>query len=169
MAMELGTVLHGASVLSKSLDGALEAFSFGDTGYIHPVPFREDIRFDFRAKAVLIGVLKLKFPDISLRACSGFFEVSLLGFVCAMSVDDFLFAARVLVDDSVLLIHEADLYCAVAVVLRSLYLSHHTGACLKHCHRNQSSVFVEDLGHSDFSCQNCFLHFSSLSAFRLST
>ena len=67
--------------------------------------------------------------------------------------------------DLFLLVCEADLYCAVAVVLNSLDLCYHTGTCLKNRYRNQYAVFIEDLSHSDFGCQNCFLHFSSLSAF----
>ena len=90
-----------------------------------------------------------------------------LGFIRAVSVDDLLPAACVLVDDPLLLVNKANLYCAVAVILFRLDLSHHTGTCIQDSYRDQRTVFVEDLGHSDLCRQNCFLHFSSLSAIRL--
>ena len=46
MTMELGTVSHRSSVLAVSLDCALEAFTFGNSGCIYLVASCEDISLD---------------------------------------------------------------------------------------------------------------------------
>ena len=67
-----------------------------------------------------------------------------------MSVNDFFLSGLVSVDDSFLLIHEADLNRFIAVVLHGLDLGYHAGTCLKDGYRNEHAVVVEDLSHSDF-------------------
>ena len=49
MTMELGAVSHRSSVLSVTLDGALEAFTFGDRGCVYLVACCEDISLDLIA------------------------------------------------------------------------------------------------------------------------
>ena len=78
--------------------------------------------------------------------------------VHAMSVNDLFLSALVSVDNSFLLVNEANLHCAVAVVLNRLDLRYHAGTCLKNGNRNQCAVFRENLGHSDLSSQNCLVH-----------
>ena len=67
-----------------------------------------------------------------------------------MSVNDFLLAGLVFVDDSFLLVNEANLYGLVAVVLNGLDLCYNAGTSLKYGYGNQYAVVVENLSHSDF-------------------
>ena len=164
MAVELGAVLHGPPVLSQSLDGALETFSLGSRRCVDLVALSEDICLNLRSQAVFFSVLELELPDILLGAHACLLEMPLLRLVGAVPVDNLFPAACVLVDDSLLLVHKAHLDCAVTVVLHGSHLRHHAGACLEHGHGDQYAVLAEDLSHSDFCRQNCFLHFSSLSA-----
>src|SRR5699024_3862411 len=46
MTMELGTVSHRSSVLTKSLDRALESLTFGDRGCVNLVASRKDVCLD---------------------------------------------------------------------------------------------------------------------------
>ena len=59
MTVELGTVSHGSSVLAMSLDGALEAFTFGNSGGINPIADGEDICLDLIFYGILAGILQL--------------------------------------------------------------------------------------------------------------
>ena len=169
MAVELGAVLHRSSVLSESLDGALKSFTFGNGCSIYLIALCKDIGLDLCSQSVLLGILETELAHISLGADAGLLEMSHLRLVCAVEVNHLPVAAGVLVDDPLLLVHKAHLNCLVAVVLHGLDLRDHAGACLKNRHRNQHASIGEDLGHSDFRCQNCFLHFSSLSAHRASS
>ena len=150
MTMELRTVLHGSSVLAESLDSALETFTLGNGCCIDLVAFSEDVCFDFLSKSVFGSILELKLSDKTLACCSGFFEMSLHSLCCAVSMDDFLFAFSVFVDDFVFLVYETYLNCFVSVVLNGLYLSNYARTCLENCYRNECAVFSEDLSHSDF-------------------
>ena len=58
MTVELGTVLHRSSVLAESLDGALEAFTFGDCRCIYMIADRKDVCLDLLRNLVLACVLK---------------------------------------------------------------------------------------------------------------
>ena len=159
MTMELGTMSHRSSVLSKSLDCALEALTFGDCGSVYLIACSEDVSFDLCTKGVLLSVLKLELSYISLGAYASLLEVALLCFVNTMSVYDLLLAAGILVNNLILLVNEAYLYSTVAIILHGLYLSNHAGTSLKHGYGNEHAIFIEDLSHSNFCCQNCFLHF----------
>ena len=150
MAMEFGTVSHGTSVLSESLDGALESFSFADCRSVDFVACREDISLDFLSQRILGCVFESEFSHISLAGDSGLVEVSLHRFIHTMSVNDFFLACLVSVDDPFLLIHKTDLHRFVPVVFHGLDLSHHAGTGLKDGYRNEYAVVVEDLSHSDF-------------------
>ena len=145
-------MLHRSSVLTKSLDCALEALTLADSGSINLVTLCEDVSLDFCAQGVLLCVLKLELSYLSLRAYASLLKVTLLCLVNTVSVDNFLLAACISVNDFVLLINEANLYCAVAVVLNGLNLCYYAGACLKNGYRNECAVFIEDLCHSDLCC-----------------
>ena len=116
MTMELGTMSHRSSVLSKSLDCALEALTFGDCRSIYLIACSEDVSFDLCTKGVLLSVLKLELSYISLGAYASLLEVALLCFVNTMSVYDLLLAAGILVNNLILLVNEAYLYSTVAVI-----------------------------------------------------
>ena len=85
--------------------------------------------------------------------------MSLERLVHAMSVHDFLLSALVLVYNLVFLLYKADLNCLVTIIFLCLDLCHDTRTSLKYGYRNQRTVFVEDLSHSDFCSQYRFLHF----------
>ena len=152
MTVEFGTMGHGASVLSMSFDRALETLALGDRGSIYLIACRKDIRFDLFAQFIFFGILEFEFPYISLARNAGFIKMSFHGFRCAVSVDHFFFAALILIDDSVLLIDKTYLNCLVTVVFYCFHLCYIARPCLKYRYRNQRTVFIEDLGHSDLCC-----------------
>ena len=53
--------------------------------------------------------------------------MTLLSFIYTMSVNNFFLTSLVFVDDSFLLVDEANLYCLVAVVLNGLDLCNNAG------------------------------------------
>ena len=55
MAMELGTVLHRASVLAETLDRALEAFALRNSRGIDMIAGCEDVSLDLIADLVWEG------------------------------------------------------------------------------------------------------------------
>ena len=152
MTMEFGTVHHRSSVLTKSLNSTLEAFSFADCRSINLVSCCKDISLNLSTKCVLISVLKLELSDISLAANASLLEVTLHSLCYAMSVNDLLLSGCILVNYLVLFVNEAHLNCAVAIVLYCLNLCYHTRTSLKNCYRNEGSVFCKDLSHSDLCC-----------------
>ena len=107
MTVELGTVLHGASVLAESLDRTLESFTFGNTGSIDSLAYFKDISLDLFAEFVFFCIFKTELSDISLCRNVRFFKVSHLGLVHAVAVNDLFPAALILVDDSFLFVNEA--------------------------------------------------------------
>ena len=143
-------MFHRSSVLSQSLNSTLETFSFGDCGSVHFVAHRKNVSLNLSAQAVFPGIFQLKFPDISLSAHTRFLTVSHDSLVCAMHVNYFFLAAGILVYNHFLLVNKANLHCFITVIFLSLNLKNRTGAGLKDCHRNQHTVFSEDLSHSDF-------------------
>ena len=110
--MEFGTVSHGASVLAMSLDGALESFTFGNSGCIHFISGSKDISFDFLSQCIFGRIVKFEFPYISLAGNSGFIEVAFFSLVNTMSVNNFFLTALVFVDNLFFLVYESNLYCA---------------------------------------------------------
>ena len=66
MSVELGTVSHGSSVLSVSLNRALETFSFGNRRRVDLVAGRENVSLDLILYGILFRVVKLQFADKSL-------------------------------------------------------------------------------------------------------
>ena len=66
MAMELGTMCHRSSVLSISLDGALEAFTLGNSGCVNLIACREDVSLNLIFYGILFSILKLEFSYICL-------------------------------------------------------------------------------------------------------
>ena len=150
MTMEFGTVRHRSSVLSESLNRTLESLTFGNRRRIDLISRCKDIRFDLAARRIFFRIVKLELSYISFGRYAGLFKVSLHGFGNAVSVDYFFLTGRIFVDDSVFLINKANLNRTVTVILYSLDLCYNAGSCLKYGNRNQGSVFVEDLSHSDF-------------------
>ena len=150
MTMEFRTMSHRSSVLTKSLDRTLEALTFADCSSVDSVASCEDVSFDFLCQCVLRRIFKPEFSYISLAGNTSFFEVSLLSFIYAMSVNDFLLASLVSVDNFFFLINETNLNCFVTIIFYGLDLCYDTGTSLKYGYRDQHAVFVEDLSHSDF-------------------
>ena len=56
---------------------------------------------------------------------------------------------------------EPDLDSHIAVRFNTFELRDNAGACFYHGNRHDFSPVVEDLGHADFSAQNCVYHDSS--------
>ena len=145
-------------MLAVTLDGALEAFALGDGCGIDLVAFCEDVSLDLVAELVFGSVLEEELFHVLLHGDAGLVEVALHGLAHAVAVCDFLLAVLVDGGDALFGFAVTDLNCLVAVVLDCLDLCDHAGACLKDCDGDQSSVFLEDLGHTDLGCHNCFLH-----------
>ena len=162
--MELGAVSHRASVLAVTLDGALEAFTLGNSSSIDLVAFCEDVSLDLIAKLVFGSILEEELTDMLLHGNTGLVEVALHRLAYAVAVSDFLLAVLVNCGDALFSIAVADLNCLIAVILDCLDLCDYAGASLKDCYRNQSTVFLEDLGHTDLGCHNSFLHVYLFSA-----
>ncbi len=99
-----------------------------------------------------------------LHGNTGLVEVALHRLAYAVAVSDFLLAVLVNCGDALFSIAVADLNCLIAVILDCLDLCDYAGASLKDCYRNQSTVFLEDLGHTDLGCHNSFLHVYLFSA-----
>ncbi len=57
---------------------------------------------------------------------------------------------------------KAQLYGYVAVGLNGLLLSNDAGACFHYGNRNNLAGLIEDLGHTHFLADDCFLHFGFL-------
>ena len=150
MTVEFGTMSHRSSVLAMSLDSALESFTFGNSGCIHFISGSKNICFDFLSRCIFGCIVKFEFPYISLAGNSGFIEVALLSLLNTMSVNNFFLTALVFVDCSFFLVYISNLYGAVAIVVNGLDLGYYTGAGLKYGYRNQGTIFIENLSHSDF-------------------
>ena len=97
MAMEFRTVCHRSSVLSVSLDRALESLTFRDCRRIHSVASLKNIRLDLAAERVLVRVIKLKLSDKSLAGNACLIEVTLLRLVYAVAVNYFFVAALLMI------------------------------------------------------------------------
>ena len=149
--MELGTMSHRSSVLTESLDCALESLTFGNSSCIDLVACCEDVSLDLLCQCILLSVFKLELSDISLAGYASLLEVSLLSLVNAVSVD-YIFLPACSVNNLFFLVNEANLYCLVSVVLYGLNLCYYTGTSLKYGYGNQHAIFIEDLSHSDFGC-----------------
>ena len=152
MAMILGTVLHRASVLAVTLDGALEAFALGHCGNIDLVAFCKDVSLDLVAELIVGSVLKTELLYMLFHGNTGLFEMTLHSPAYTVLVSNDLFAGLILGGDSFLCFAVANLNSFVAVVVYSLDLGNNTGACLKDSYRYYSTVFFEDLCHTDFCC-----------------
>ena len=66
MTMEFRTMSHRSSALSKSLNSALETFTFGDSSCINLIASSEDISFDFVFYVILFRILKTELSNESL-------------------------------------------------------------------------------------------------------
>ena len=111
MTVELGTVAHRSSVLSESLDCALEAFTFGNCSSVDLVAFCEDVSLDLVAELVLCSVFKLEFLYVLLNSNASLVEVALHSLANAVAVSNFLLAVLVDCGDSFLSLTEAYLNC----------------------------------------------------------
>ena len=123
MTVEFRTVSHRSSVLTKSLDRALETFTFGNSSCVYFVAFCEDISFDLICKFVICSVLESEFANKSLAAYASFVKVTFLCFVHTMSVSDFFFACCIFADNFFFLINKTNLHCTVTIVLYGFNLS----------------------------------------------
>ena len=81
VTVELGTMSHGSSVLSVSLDRALEAFTLGDCCGVYLIANLKDVSLDLLRRSVLAGVLKSELLYVSLSRNTGLCEMSLLSLV----------------------------------------------------------------------------------------
>ena len=113
VAMELGTVSHRSSVLSQSLDCALEAFTLGNCSRVDLVAFREDIGLDLIAELIICSVFKLEFLYVLSDRYAGLFEVALHSLAHTVAVSNLFFAALVNCGDSLFRLAVADLDCLI--------------------------------------------------------
>ena len=122
VTVELGAVAHRSSVLSESLDCALEAFTFGNCSCIDLVAFCEDVSLDLVAELVLCSVFKLEFLYVLLNCNASLVEVALHSPANAVAVSNFLLAVLVDCGDSLFRLTKAYLNCLIAIVLDGLDL-----------------------------------------------
>ena len=134
MTVEFRTMSHRSSALSKSLNSALETFTFGDSSCVYLIASSEDISFDFVFYVVLFRILKTELSNESLVRYASLVKVTLYRLV-------YKFLS---------LINKANLYSFVSIVLLCLNLCHYARTSLKNCYRNKNAFIVEDLSHSDF-------------------
>ena len=120
--MELGTVSHRTSVLSQSLDSALESFTFGNCSSVDLVAFCKDISLDHIAKIVLCCVLKLELSHKSLAGYASLCKMSHLSLVNTMSVTTCFLPFASLLTTFSFLSTNANLHCTVSIVLYCLDL-----------------------------------------------
>jgi hypothetical protein len=158
MTVELGTVSHGSSVLTESLDSALEALALGDAGSIYMIAFSEDVGLDFLSQLIFGRVVKTELTNITLCGNAGLLEVACLRLVRAVTVSNGLNAVRVFRGDLFLVIYEADLNCLIAVVLYRLDLGNYAGTSLKNSNGDELAVVAEDLGHTQLPRKYCLVH-----------
>ena len=77
MTMEFGTMSHGTSVLTESLDCALESLTFGNSRCINLISGCKHIGFNFASECILLCIFKAELSDVSLAGYASLFEVSL--------------------------------------------------------------------------------------------
>src|SRR5699024_146422 len=114
MTMVFGTVSHGSSGLSVSLDRALETFTFGDCSCVDVIACSKDISFDFLSNFIFCSVLESELLQESLYRNVFFVKMSFCRFVYQLLSD----------------IAVSNLDCSVSVVLFGFHLSNNTGTSL---------------------------------------
>ena len=122
MTMEFRTMSHRSSVLAKSLNCALETFTFGNCCCIDLVAFCEDISFNYICKVVFLSIVKFELANESLTGYACFVKVTFLCFVYTMSVSDFFFTIGIFVNNFLFFVNETNLYSAVSIVINSFDL-----------------------------------------------
>ena len=81
MTMIFRTVSHRSSGLAMSLDGALEAFTFGNCSSIDVISCCKDVSLDFLSNLILAGIVKSELFYKSFYSYTSFIEVAFLRFV----------------------------------------------------------------------------------------
>ena len=130
MTMEFRTVSHRSSMLTKSLNSALESFTFRNCSCVYMIAFCKDICFDFICKIIISCIFKLELSYKSLSRHTSFLEMSHFSFVYAMSVSDFFLTVGIFVYNFFFLVNKTNLYCTVSVVFNSFNLCYYTRTSL---------------------------------------
>ena len=81
MTMIFRTVSHRSSELAMSLDGALEAFTFGNCSSIDMISCCKDISLDLLSNLILAGIVKSELFYKFLYSYTSLVKVAFLQFV----------------------------------------------------------------------------------------
>ena len=130
------------TVLIPSLDDARISVTLGNTGCIHFVACRKDVRLHFVADLIAFGALDAHFAQILAGSNARLLELTEIG----------------LVERLLLCGKEPELQCRVSVRLRRLDLHHGAGTCLDDRDGNDLPVLRKNLGHTHFAADDCFTH-----------
>ena len=129
--------------LTPSLDYAAVTVALGDTGDINLFAYLKGICCNNVAYVHGSCAVKTELFKILFEGNFCFEEVSLRRLGKLSLCDVFI----------------AELNCFVAVVFCGLLLCYSAGACSYNGYRNDITLLIEDLGHTDFLADDAFFHF----------
>ena len=133
---------HGGAASAVALHNALIAVALGNTGDIDHVASGEGVSLHNIAHVHVSGALQLELLQVLLSLDAGLLQVASLRLGQLGLLDVF----------------EAQLDGCVAVGLDGLLLSDGAGACFHDGNRDHLAALIEDLGHTHFFADDCFLH-----------
>src|SRR5699024_7761764 len=136
MTMELRTMSHRSCGLYVSLNRTLEAFTFGNCSCINLISSCKNINFDFIFYIIVFSVFQSEFSYKSLVRNTSLIKVTLNWFVYKLFT----------------LINKTNLYCTISIIFNCLNLCYDTWTCLQYSNWYKSTIFIENLCHSDFCC-----------------
>ena len=124
---------------APTLDGAGEALALGGTGHIDQGAFREQLGGQFLTRLELFGVIGADFSEVTTRGDASLGEVAgeRLGHLGRVNLA------------------VAKLDSLVAVGFFGLDSGHHVGGDVNEGHRNEETVLVPDLRHTELLAQQC--------------
>ena len=125
-----------------TLDNALVAVALGNTGDIDHVSGGEGVSLHNVADVHASSAVQLEFLQVLLCLDAGLLQVASLR-LGQLGLLDVL---------------KAKLDGSVAVGLDGLLLSDGAGACFHNGNRDHLAALIEDLGHTHFFADDCFLH-----------
>ena len=133
---------HGGAACAVALHNALIAVAFADAGNVDLVAGSEGVSLDFVADVHVGSAVQLELLQVLLGGNAGLLQVACLRL------------AELLLGD----VAKAQLDGYVAVGLNGLLLGNDAGACFHDGHRDHLAALIEDLGHTHFFADDCFLH-----------
>ena len=134
-------VSGGGTLCAKTLDNALIAMALGDTGHVDLIAGGKDVS--------LYLVANLQGAVLQAELLENLLE----GNICLLEM-----AGLRLGELGLFHVLIAQLNCGVAILFHGLQLSNGAGAGFHYGNRNDLAALIEDLGHTHFLADDCFLH-----------